>query len=91
MFLNRKQRLTILKVRLTKEAETLDATIRDIESQGVQSMTISTGDGQKSATNIDLDKLVARRKKVGDDLAAVNRQLSGRSALKIVHRMTTRN
>lgn len=91
MFLNRKQRLTILKVRLTKEAETLDATIRDIESQGVQSMTISTGDGQKSATNIDLDKLVARRKKVGDDLAAVNRQLAGRPALKIVHRMTTRN
>ena len=40
MYLNRRQRLAILRVRLTKELETLDASIRDIEARGVASMTI---------------------------------------------------
>ena len=91
MYLIRRQKLVIQRTRLTKELETLDASIQDIEARGVQSMTISTGDGQKSATNIDLDKLVARRESVASQLASVNRQLEGRPSLKIVHRMTVRS
>lgn len=90
VYLSRRQRLEILKVRLSKEAATLDETIRDIEARGVSSATVSTGDGQQSASNLDLRALVDRREKVGALLAQVNRQIAGRSALKIVHRMTTR-
>lgn len=91
MYLNRRQKLVILRIRLTKELETLDSSIRDIEARGVASMTISTGDGQKSATNIDLDKLVARRESVASQLASVNRQLDGRPSLRIIHHMTVRS
>lgn len=91
MYLNRRQKLVVLRVRLQKELDHLDASIQDIEARGVASMTISTGDGQKSATNIDLDKLVARRESVASQLASVNRQLEGRPSLKIVHHMTVRS
>ena len=91
MNLNRRQRLIALRTQLSDALRVLDASIRDIEARGVASMTISTGDGQKSATNIDLDKLVSRRDSVARKLASVNRQLAGRPSLRIVHHMTVRS
>lgn len=81
----------VLRRRLEKELQTLDETIADIEAHGVNSFTVSTGDGQQSKTNIDLDKLVARRDSVARQLSAVNRRLRGAPSLKIVHRMTVRS
>ena len=76
--------------RLTLELHDIRETIADIERRGVASLTISTGDGQKSATNIDLDKLHERRARLESDLADVRRQLRGGSGLAIRHRMTVR-
>jgi hypothetical protein len=76
--------------RLTVELHDIRETIADIEKQGVSSFTVSTGDGQKSATNIDLDKLHERRARLESDLADVRRRLRGGSGLAIRHRMTVR-
>ena len=63
--------------RLTVELKRLDDTIADIVEHGVKSFTVSTGDGQKSATNLDLKELRAARASVASDLAAVKRRLNG--------------
>lgn len=83
--------MMVLRRRLEQEIKTLDETIADIEAHGVQSFTISTGDGQQSKSNIDLDKLIARREAAQKQLAAVNRTMRGAPALKIIHRMTVRS
>lgn len=76
--------------RLTVELHEIRETIADIEKRGVSSFTVSTGDGQKSATNIDIDKLHERRARLESDLADVRRRLRGGSGLAIRHRMTVR-
>ena len=76
--------------RLTLELHDIRETIADIERQGVASLTISTGDGQKSATNLSLKDLLERRAQVESELAAVRRRLRGGSAFAIRHKMTVR-
>lgn len=71
--------------RLAVEKKRLDDVIADIQQRGVQSMTISTGDGSESATNISLSELQSRRDTVASELAQVRRQLRGEGALKIGH------
>lgn len=63
--------------RLTVELKRLDDTIADIVAHGVKSFTVSTGDGQKSATNLDLKELRAVRAATAAQLAAVKRRLNG--------------
>jgi len=91
MNLTKTQRLTILRKRLLTEVKALDETILDLETKGVSSVNVSTGDGSKSATNIDIKELAKRRDTLAKQLASVNRQLEGRASVKIVHRMTVRS
>lgn len=74
--------------RLTVELKRYDDTIADIVAHGVKSFTVSTGDGQKSATNLELKELRAARASVAAELRAVKRQLKGCGPWKRI--MTTR-
>lgn len=76
--------------RLTVELHDVRETIADIEKRGVASVNISTGDGQKSATNLALKDLLDRRASLEAELASVRRQLRGGPAFAIRHKMTVR-
>lgn len=82
--INRKNRLTV-------ELNRVRESIADIERGGVKGLTVSTGDGQKSATALDLDRLYKREGELSAELAEVRRSLRGKASLRIRHRMTTRN
>ena len=71
--------------RLAVEKATLDRRIHALEESGLQSMTVSTGDGSESATNISLTELQARRDTVASELAQVRRMLRGEGAFKLGH------
>lgn len=55
----------------------LDRVIREIEISGTASATLSTGDGSKSYTRLDLPVLSARQSYVGQCIAAARRRLDG--------------
>ena len=85
------QRLKVKRFQLQRELDTLSETIADIEASREKSVTISTGDGQKSATDIELQTLLDRRDEIEGRIASINRRLCGRSGVGIVHQMTVRS
>lgn len=77
--------------RLTVELHDVRETIADIEKRGVASVNISTGDGQKSATNLALKDLYDREAFLKGELATVRRQLRGGPAFRMRHLETRRS
>lgn len=86
-----KKQLINRKNRLTVELNRVRESIADIERAGVKGLTVSTGDGQKSATALELSTLYKREGELAAELAEVRRSLRGKASLRIRHRMTTRD
>lgn len=74
---NQTQRIKNAITHYSVEWNDLDRVIREVELSGTSSATLSTGDGSKSYTRLDLPTLTARQSHVGQCLAAARRRLSG--------------
>ncbi len=89
--MSHKAKLINRKNRLTVELAELRETRRAILRTGVQSSTRSTGDGQVSATNLQLKTLDEEIAATERELGRINRELDGRGGLKRRRYMTARD
>lgn len=87
--MSKREKILAEIARLKRELQLVQNSISDIVEKGVASVTVSTGDGSKSCTNLGLDILQSREKMLKKQIGVWQRKLEGKSAVKIVHRMTT--
>ena len=87
--MSKREKILAEIARLKRELQLVQNSISDIVEKGVASVTVSTGDGNKSCTNLGLDILQSREKMLKKQIGVWQRKLEGKSAVKIVHRMTT--
>lgn len=87
--MSRREKILAEIARLKRDLQLVQLSISDIVEKGVASVTVSTGDGSKSCTNLSLEVLQSREKMLKKQIAVWQRKLNGASAVKIIHRMTT--